>query len=1326
MHRIGLIDFWCYTNEEFHFANGKMLLRGNNGSGKSITLQSFIPLLLDGNKNSKRIDPFGEKARRLDDYLLEEPEQRDDRIGYLYIEFKREDSDVFKTIGMGMHARRGKPLDTWYFVLEDQQRINRNLQLFENHLAISKKALKLRIQHQFIESQREYVKRVNDALFQFKTLEEYKESIELLLQVRTPKLSNSLKPTEINRLLSDSLQPLSEDELRVMSEAYANMDELQEQVEVLKKSVQAASSIHSVFQDYNYAQLFDKFNRYYDYKNQLKVIKNDLIDCNHSVAICENESKQLYEKQQRLYNEQIVLEAEKRSLGSDDIRDLEEEVETLQTRINDHLTTVKQKEASKERKANRLVEVNNTYKKFQAKLDDTQEQVDSIQEALQMYAEDVEMEEHLLVQPFFMNREETFDFSQIQNMIVKKIEAVKNGLSLFMKQEQQLQVFQGLQSQIEIKLTRKEEQISELNKQEQMFRNLIDETIEKIAQWEQDNTYLKLDQELYTRLQELVLSYEQHESYELILQVVRTQLQQLTNQLTTHKVQVETKIQILKKEIQQLHHHLQDIMNQKESIPLLSEEEQISRQQLSALKIAYLPLYKGLEFAQDVPIEVANEVEEILQRMNLLDVVFVHQQDRNKIIQKEQMIDRYIFINKNVDTLALHYIKGQTTKQCIDDLFLYLTSICKESQSYITIEQHRVRFAMVEMFVSGKRPSIYIGETSRLQHRQKQIESLQLEIQKLQEGVDEQEKTLQTIQQQEQQLQIEFKQMPQGEDLQSALQEVKKLEYVLQSLQVEIDETQAQLAKQYKIIETMKREIHAVAERLFIRATNDAFEQFLDVYQKTQDYIQKLEYLQNQIQSQTTYLETTKQDQEELQIEQDELHYEIYQFKQRIAQDEAIVQVKIKQLDELGFEQIRERLQVVQEALRVIPKQIETIIRTIATNEEKQKNQRAKIEELLGQQESVKQLQEEAFTYVQEEIHLGYIELQDMDRFEQEIKQLQSNHATIKSVNEVQGNLQKAFFTKVQDLQEYSLTMFEVNGHPEFEVAPRLDFKARYGGVKMNIVRLLQALQNDVEHNMLLIQEKEREIFQEILIHSISKRIRSKIQMSRAWVERMNEFNHKMDTSSGLRLSLQWKSKKASMDDEMDIEELVKLLERDARILKEQDRLKISKHFKRKVDLARMQANAQDSEFTFHQAMKDILDYRTWFEFKILFQKTNETKRELSNVAFFKLSGGEKAMSMYIPLFSAVAAKFTSASVDAPMMIALDEAFAGMDDKNIGTVFALIHQYGFDYLMNSQVLWGDYPGVDHLAIYDLQRPDNASFVAVMKYYWNGHTKVAQS
>ena len=91
LNRAGLFNFWYYDDEEFSFADGKLLLRGSNGSGKSVTMQSLIPVLLDGRKSPDRLDPFGSRARRMEDYLLGEKDvvDRDERTGYLYLEYRR-------------------------------------------------------------------------------------------------------------------------------------------------------------------------------------------------------------------------------------------------------------------------------------------------------------------------------------------------------------------------------------------------------------------------------------------------------------------------------------------------------------------------------------------------------------------------------------------------------------------------------------------------------------------------------------------------------------------------------------------------------------------------------------------------------------------------------------------------------------------------------------------------------------------------------------------------------------------------------------------------------------------------------------------------------------------------------------------------------------------------------------------------------------------------------------------------------------------------------------------------------------------------------------
>jgi len=60
--RIGILNFWHYDEEVFELEGGRLILRGANGSGKSVTMQSFLPLVLDGDKRPHRLDPFGSRV----------------------------------------------------------------------------------------------------------------------------------------------------------------------------------------------------------------------------------------------------------------------------------------------------------------------------------------------------------------------------------------------------------------------------------------------------------------------------------------------------------------------------------------------------------------------------------------------------------------------------------------------------------------------------------------------------------------------------------------------------------------------------------------------------------------------------------------------------------------------------------------------------------------------------------------------------------------------------------------------------------------------------------------------------------------------------------------------------------------------------------------------------------------------------------------------------------------------------------------------------------------------------------------------------------------
>jgi len=199
-------------------------------------------------------------------------------------------------------------------------------------------------------------------------------------------------------------------------------------------------------------------------------------------------------------------------------------------------------------------------------------------------------------------------------------------------------------------------------------------------------------------------------------------------------------------------------------------------------------------------------------------------------------------------------------------------------------------------------------------------------------------------------------------------------------------------------------------------------------------------------------------------------------------------------------------------------------------------------------------------------------------------------------------------------------------------------------------------------------------------------------------------------------------AERAEKEEQLDTRALVELLQKDVEIMREEEVESLSRHFRSKIEEARKISGDMGSVQSFHATMREVLDYRKWFEFQLECQKTGEKKKELTDRVFFTFSGGEKAMAMYVPLFSAVVAKYAGARPDAPKLISLDEAFAGVDETNIRDMFRLMVEFEFNFMINSQILWGDYDTVPGLAIYQLIRPENAKFVSVIRYIWNGKVK----
>ncbi|ACB73828.1 TIGR02680 family protein [Opitutus terrae] len=225
--RSGLINLYKYEDQEFWFDHGRLLLRGNNGTGKSRVLALQLPFLFDGEISSHRVEPDGDPARAMAWHLL--MNDYDDRLGYTWIEFGRRKADgtaEFVTLGCGMRAIRGVDglPNRWYFATH--LRVGKDFRLLtDQRQPLSRDQLELALgETSLFRRVEDYRKRVDELLFGLKL--RYDSLIELLIRLRAPQLARKLDEDRLSAALSDALPPLGETLVKDVAESFRNLDSI--------------------------------------------------------------------------------------------------------------------------------------------------------------------------------------------------------------------------------------------------------------------------------------------------------------------------------------------------------------------------------------------------------------------------------------------------------------------------------------------------------------------------------------------------------------------------------------------------------------------------------------------------------------------------------------------------------------------------------------------------------------------------------------------------------------------------------------------------------------------------------------------------------------------------------------------------------------------------------------------------------------------------------------------------------------------------------------------------------------------------------------------
>jgi hypothetical protein len=250
-----------------------------------------------------------------------------------------------------------------------------------------------------------------------------------------------------------------------------------------------------------------------------------------------------------------------------------------------------------------------------------------------------------------------------------------------------------------------------------------------------------------------------------------------------------------------------------------------------------------------------------------------------------------------------------------------------------------------------------------------------------------------------------------------------------------------------------------------------------------------------------------------------------------------------------------------------------------------------------------------------------------------------------------------------------------------------------------------------------LLTEAEQRVFEDALLGQLAAQIHERTIESRDLVGAMDTQMQARRMSSGLTVGVGWRLADNLDSDQRDV---CKLLERHPARLGPTQLVTLRRHFAARIRSARSVA----PEKPYRDLLAEVLDYRQWRVFAFSLHRPGGATEPLTRARHSQLSGGEQSVSLHLPLFAAANALFGSARPEAPRLLGLDEAFAGVDDTGRGELMSLAKQFDLDLFMTGHDLWATHPAVTGCAHYDLSHSAVDHTVSTVLLVWDGAANVA--
>ena len=1334
MNKLGFVNFWLYDWEEFPFSEGRLLLRGENGAGKSVTTQSFIPFMLDGDLRPYRLDSFGSKDRKMAYYLL--GDQKEESTGYLYLEFCKPQQRLYRTLVVGLRAKRSSSnIEFWGFCLSDGRRVGpgpEDFALFETkgsqHISLTRQEVHNRFGsgENWVERGSDYKQMVNRMLFGCAETEQYDRLLRLLIQLRKPKLSKDFSPRLVQDILNSSLQPLSEDDIAPMVNSMEKMDSIQAQLESLQQSLQAARLLRNEYTRYNQYMLGKKGEYYLKARQSTNELQSVVQGKESGIAQARDALSQAQEEYQTAQQQEGEFSRQLEALEASDTLEnavqRQQELRALASQQQQDVESEKNQEAKKQEALNAK----------ERELAQAHRCTAEKQEQLEQGFAELEALNRELLYPGHPVSIRDLDYNAQKSALDLYAGRLRTASSLLRHCQDEAAVMDSYLQKQNAALAELRHEQNQLETAQRTVGAERDALSGAFAQLEDARLAFHLESRDVSALLAQVDIYEGVAQDQAIQAILRSALDRLLLPRQQEASRLQQSLAARQQELNELGEQRSALLNQKEMPPQRSLAVQQTRAFLQQQGVPHASFYELVDFEDSLPAERRALLEAQLADAGILDA----------LILPEGFMDRFPellaehpdhFLRPESFTPTSSPLPLRPENSCPDwaDVTGILARLSQQEEGTVWFASDgRYQQGVVLGFSVPQQPASYIGASARREHRERQIAALSLQIEVKQREISEIQTQLRQAEQEQKRLLQEYTQCPNTAELAEALHLAAEQQAKVELKDRLYQDCQTQVRRQQEKLDSLRAKLLNLTRGLPFEPDAETYENlegccasYQQLFQSLNGEKQTLEVQQGRENDLEQLLNGLNDDllacTDRLRRRQAE-HRKTLAALEELQQylDQPETRALVRRIQELkqGLEDARKRATEADKHIFAQQKELNYLLPDLA--EKKQQ-----LEKAIVREEHLRQIFEEELCHGPGQPGLRNEPLwQQAESARNGIRQNDRNLAPEKLRASLEKNLRDAS----------ALNAYRIALNPLFESEEGIlrgrDVVDLYpDGQRIDLLDFIRRLENRIEADRQLLSQEDRRLFETILNQTVTTKLSHRINNSQDWTRRMSAIMERLNTSMGLRFSLTWKGKPADQQEELGTSELIELLRKDPAVMGDADRNSIIQHFHAKITKARELSQAEAAPATYSELMRQALDFRNWFTFHLYYQKggpadgegDKRPRKELTDSAFNSFSGGEKAMAMYVPLFAALSAQYEAASEDAPRIMALDEAFAGVDETNIDSMFALVHQLGLNYIMNSQALWGCYPSVSSLNISELWRPQDADVVTILRYHWDG-------